>query len=158
MFCFWNPPSLLRVANIGVVASSLNTPDSLSSSHYQLSIALQLEVEPGDPLPHPQAFVWVDLVQAMWCSVASMSSCVPLACHSMKTLSQHSHPLLLVLRIFFPPLLSLGRRECDSCPTIVSHSLHFDLLWASLWIAFFAKGGVKGALIYGCKGKLLGSC
>lgn len=64
------------------------------------------------------------------CSVASMSSCVPLACHSMKTLSQHSQPLLLVLRIFSPPLLSLGRKECDRCPTIVS--LHLDLLWVSL--------------------------
>lgn len=158
MFYFWNPPSLLSVANIGVVASSLNTPNSLSSSHYQLSVALQLEVGPGDPpsLIHEQTFVWIDLVRAMCMQCSFHEFMLPLACHSMKTLSQHSQPLLLVLRIFSTPLLSLGRRECDRFPTIVS--LHLDLLWVSLWIAIFAKGGVKGALICGWKGKLLGSC
>lgn len=128
MFYFWNPPSLLIVANIGVMASSLNTPNSLSSRHYQLSVALQLEVGPGDPPPSStnKPLSGLILYGPCACSVASMSSCVPLACHSMKTLSQHSQPLLLVLRIFSPPLLSLGRRECDRCSTIVS--LHLDLL------------------------------
>lgn len=80
MFYFWNPPSLLSVANIGVVASSLNTPNSLSSSHYQLSVALQLEVGPGDPPPPSSTnkpLSGLILYGPCACSVASMSSC----CH-----------------------------------------------------------------------------
>lgn len=63
---FLKPTKSAQCYQYRCVASSLNTPDSLSSrSHYQLSVALQVGVGPGDPVPHPQAFVWVDLVWAM---------------------------------------------------------------------------------------------